>query len=113
MIQKGIISTAGYKTIVLDKYISILKGHRFSVVVKLTTPNYNLPITIEYPILFYSSKATANPGESYVSMDGVSWDDMSTVITNANVCLKAFTSSVANLSITKKISVIPSLWLIV
>ena len=106
LIKKGIISTAGYKTIVLDKYIPILKGHRFSVVVKLTTPNYNLPITVEYPILFYSSKATANPGESYVSMDGVSWDDMSTVITNANVCLKAFTSSVANLSITKKISVI-------
>jgi len=103
--QHGIISTAGYKTIILDKFIQLLKGHKFSVVVKLTTPNNNEPITIEYPLSGYSSKATANPGESYVSIDGISWEDMTSVLSNANVCLKAFTSSQsADLSITKKIS---------
>lgn len=105
LLQKGFISTAGYKTIDLVKYIPLIKGHKFSVVLKLKTPNYNEPITIECPMAFYSSKATANPGESYVSINGIFWQDMTSLIPNANVCLKAFTSSIgANLSITKKIS---------
>lgn len=103
--KEGIISTAGYKTIDFGKYISLLKGHKFSIVVKLTTPNSTLPITIEYPMEYYSSKATANPGESYVSMNGIFWEDMTSIISNANVCLKAFTSSIgADLSVTKVMS---------
>jgi uncharacterized repeat protein (TIGR01451 family) len=105
LVQKGIISTAGYKTIKLSKYISLLQGHKFSIVVKLTTPDYNEPITIEYPLVDYSSKARANPGESYVSKNGILWYDMTRIIHNANVCLKAFTTSTgADLSITKNIS---------
>ena len=105
LFKEGIISTAGYKTIDFGKYISLLKGHKFSIVVKLTTPNSTLPITIEYPMEYYSSKATANPGESYVSMDGIFWEDMTSFISNANVCLKAFTSSIgADLSVTKEMS---------
>jgi uncharacterized repeat protein (TIGR01451 family) len=105
LFKEGIISTAGYKTIDFGKYITLLKGHKFSIVVKLTTPNSNLPITIEYPLDFYSSKATAKPGESYVSMNGIFWQDMTYFISNSNVCLKAFTNGLsADLSITKKIS---------
>ena len=105
LFKEGIISTAGYKTIDFGKYITLLKGHKFSIVVKLTTPNNTEPITIEYPLAFYSSKARANPGESYVSTNGIFWQDMTSLISNANVCLKAFTTSFgADLSITKKIS---------
>jgi uncharacterized repeat protein (TIGR01451 family) len=105
LFKEGIISTAGYKTIDFGRYISLLKGHKFSIVIKLTTPNSMLPITIEYPLDFYSSKATAKPGESYVSMNGIFWQDMTYFVSNANVCLKAFTSGLsADLSITKKIS---------
>ncbi|WP_052374284.1 lectin like domain-containing protein [Methanobacterium sp. SMA-27] len=105
LFKEGIISTAGYTTIDFGKHISLLKGHKFSIVVKLTTPNSTLPITIEYPMEYYSSKATANPGESYVSMNGIFWEDMTSFISNANVCLKAFTSSRgADLSVTKEMS---------
>ncbi len=105
LFEKGTISTAGYKTIKLDKYITLSKGEKFSIVVKLTTPNNYEPITIEYPLKGYSSKATAHYGESFISMTGISWVDMTSLVYNANVCLKAFTQSLeANLSITKKIS---------
>jgi uncharacterized repeat protein (TIGR01451 family) len=105
LVQKGIISTAGYKTIKFNKNISLLQGQKFSVIVKLTTPDFNEPITIEYPMEGYSSKARASSGESYVSWNGISWTDMTDIIYNANVCLKAFTASTgADLSITKNIS---------
>jgi uncharacterized repeat protein (TIGR01451 family) len=103
--KNGIISTAGYKTIQLDNFIKLIKNQRFSVVVKLVTPDETEPISIEYPLYEYSSKATARSGQSYVSIDGNSWVDMTKIISNANVCLKAFTSSMgSDLSITKKVS---------
>ncbi len=104
--QSGIISTEGYKTIIFNKFIQLLKGHKFSVVVKLTSPNNTEPVTIEFPEQDYSSKATANPGESYVSSDGIFWQDMTSILANANVCLKAFTSNqTADLSVIKKITI--------
>ena len=60
LFKEGIISTAGYKTIDFGKYISLLKGHKFSIVVKLTTPNSTLPITIEYPLDFTVAKQLLN-----------------------------------------------------
>jgi uncharacterized repeat protein (TIGR01451 family) len=89
--QTGIISSEGYKTIKLDKVVQLLKGQKFSVVVELTSPNNSYPITIEYPLAGYSSKATAKPGESYVSEFGKTWQDLTNILPNANVCLKAFT----------------------
>jgi hypothetical protein len=59
--------------------------------VKLITPDYNYPIPLEYPYFGYSSSSTANAGESYVSHDGNSWNDITGIYTNTNVCLKAFT----------------------
>ena len=102
-VKKGIISTEGYKTIKLINAIPLIKNHKFSVVVKLLTPNYNKPITIEYPMSDYSSKATAKPGESYISSNGISWKDMTSVISKANVCLKAFTSGKSTNLLTKQI----------
>ncbi|HYA12394.1 MAG TPA: lectin like domain-containing protein, partial [Thermodesulfovibrionales bacterium] len=52
---------------------------------------YNYPIPLEYPYSGYSSTATANAGESYVSRDGNSWNDITGYYNNTNVCLKAFT----------------------
>ena len=82
----------------------LLKGQKFSIVVELNSPNDLYPITIEYPLAGYSSKATANPGESYVSFDGKSWEDLTSILPNANVCLKAFTlSTKADLAVTETI----------
>ena len=102
--QSGIINTEGYKTIQLDNIVQLLKGQKFSVVVELNSPNYLYPVTIEYPLPGYSSKATANPGESYVSEDGLSWEDLTSILPNANVCLKAFTmGKAADLAINENI----------
>lgn len=104
-VQQGIISTAGYKTIVLNNFVNLIKNQRFSIVVKLVSPDDYLPITIEYPLIDYSSKARASPGQSFISADGISWEDMTSVIDNANVCLKAFTSNLgADLAISVKAS---------
>jgi hypothetical protein len=63
------------------------------VVVKLTTPGFPYPIPIEHAIVDYSSAAGAFPGESFFSPDGNSWMDATAWDASANVCIKAFTSS--------------------
>jgi C1A family cysteine protease len=104
-VQQGIISSAGYKTIVLNNFVNLMKNQKFSIVVKLVSPDDYQPITIEYPLIDYSSKARASPGQSFISPNGISWEDMTSVIDNANVCLKAFTSNLgADLAISVKAS---------
>jgi len=88
---QGTIGIPGYHTITLPAPVSLNSGQKFSVVVRLQTPNYNYPIAIEKPYSDYSSKATASPGQSYTSSTGTSWTDLTTSIPNANVCLKAYT----------------------
>ncbi|MFH2068877.1 MAG: lectin like domain-containing protein [Candidatus Omnitrophota bacterium] len=97
----GIITEAGYRTIALDTTVSLVFGQTFSVVVRLTTPGYAYPVVIEYPLAGWSSQATANPGESFVSSDGLSWDDITFYSADTNVCLKAFSSY----AVTRKITV--------
>jgi PKD repeat protein len=97
--QSGIISTAGYHTVHLNSGVQINAGKKFSVVLKLTTPDYSYPIAIEYPWPGYSSKAKANAGESFVSSDGATWTDITTLYSNTNVCLKAFTNLGAKLPV--------------
>lgn len=67
--------------------------------VKLTTPGFNWPVPLEGPITGYSSQATADPGQSYISYDGSSgsWQDITTIswCPECNVCLKALTTSVS------------------
>jgi C1A family cysteine protease len=89
--QSGISSTAGYHTIRLNSDVSLIAGQKFSLVLKLKTPNSKYPIAIEYPVSGYSSKAKANAGESFISYDGVSWTDLTKSYKNTNVCIKAFT----------------------
>jgi C1A family cysteine protease len=90
--KTGIITTQGYKTITFDSTVPLKLGDKFSIVIKFTTPEYNYPIPIEYPFDGYSSKATANLGESFISYDGISWSDLeNTLFKDTNVCLKAFT----------------------
>lgn len=85
----GTISSPGYHTIPLSAPVTVSRGEKFSVMVKLTTPGYRYPVAIEYPYQGFSSKASAHSGESYVSSTGTLWTDISTVYANTNVCLKA------------------------
>ena len=97
--QTGTIANAGYQTVLLNSPIRISAGQRFSVVVKLTTPNYKYPVPLEQPISNYSGGATASPGQSYISSDGISWTDLTSVYSNSNVCIKAFALSRGGISV--------------
>ncbi|HOW14261.1 lectin like domain-containing protein [Methanosarcina sp.] len=91
--KNGTIGTASYHTIPLGSEVQLEAGQKFSVVLKLTTPNCSYPLAIEMPLEGFSSKATANPGESFVSEDGSTWEDINVYFQNTNVCIKAFTDS--------------------
>jgi C1A family cysteine protease len=99
--KSGTLAFAGYHTIPLDTTVPVTAGQLFSAVVNLTTPGYNWPVPAEVPFAGYSSKATASSGQSYMSCDGTSWDDMTSLATNANVCLKIFAEATPALTAMK------------
>jgi C1A family cysteine protease len=96
----GTLEKAGYRTIKTFKSPeappAVVPGSKFSVVVRLATPDYDFPIPVEKDYAGYSSAANAYTGQSYISADGRNWDDLTlqTIGTSsfkrANVCLKAF-----------------------
>ena len=94
LVQSGTIPMAGYHTIPLNSAIPLTTGQKFSVIVNLTTPNYNYPIALEEPLQYKgSNKAIANASESFYSSNGNTWYDMTSFLTNTNICIKAFTGS--------------------
>lgn len=101
LIASGVISMPGYHTIKLEKNIVIPEIKNFTIAVKLNVHEETNPITIEHKVFNYSDKASANLGESYISYDGVSWEDLNIVFVdnngnhpNMNVNLKAFTKDI-------------------
>jgi len=94
----GILVNSGYHTISLPTAIDLTNGDEFSIVVKLTTTGYEYPIPIEEDYAGYSSAATANPGESYVSSAGGTFTDITSYngLENTNVCVKGLTKSISS-----------------
>ncbi|EJO5348687.1 hypothetical protein NRP93_002819 [Clostridium botulinum] len=93
-IKSGTIDMPGYHTIDLDNNIPLTNGKKYAVAVRLTEKDEKYPIAIEQAYNNYSSKASANVGESFVSYDNKNWIDLKQEQPdmNANVCLKAFTT---------------------
>lgn len=88
--QSGTVTHAGYYTVALSSPVSY--STRFSVVVKFTTPGNNWPIPVEEYISGYSVAVTASAGESYMSSDGVSWNEAKNPSNDKymNICIKAY-----------------------
>lgn len=105
--QSGTLNRAGYHTIKLDKVVPLKKGELFSVAIRYNTPSYDYPLPIECIVNNYSSAAQANPGESFISSDGVSWGDLTTRVPNANACIKAFTVEKTISQGALKVTIIP------
>jgi uncharacterized membrane protein YgcG len=94
IVQSGTVPLAGYHTVKLDNKPALPPGTVFAVVIKLTTPGFYYPIPIETQIRGYSSKAVIEPGVSFISLDGSSWQDAAaTQNVRGNVCLRAFTKT--------------------
>ena len=83
-LASGTLTYAGYSTIPLAQPLSITSGGKFYVAVRLTTPGYNYPVPIEYPIAGWAAP-TASAGQSYVSSNGTTWTDITTQYANTNV----------------------------
>lgn len=111
--QEGNVSYAGYHTIKLDRLIDLNRGDIFRINLKLTTSDSIFPIAVELPRNGYSSKASSEENQSYVSPDGINWYDISKEIeivkfsdcfynktlSEANVCLKVYTAHSGNLKL--------------
>lgn len=87
----------GYHTIKLDTPVK-LTGDKFVVALKyISNENGVSYIALEYPDNNYWATATAEAGQSYISMDFDNWEDMidlsdTTIIPpKSNLCIKAFT----------------------
>ena len=90
----GTLDYMGYHTVPLAEPVALTSGQPFVVAVKVTSPGTDSPIAVEYPIENFSSAATAEPGQSYVSPDGTDWSDLTTYWdANANACLKAYVTT--------------------
>jgi len=89
--KSGSVAFKGWYTIALDTPVALLPGDGFGVVGKFTTDDYAYPLPIEEPIFGYSSRASAKPQQSYVSHDGSEWTDLTTLQSDSNTCIKAFT----------------------
>ena len=96
----GTLAYMGYHTVALPTPITLIGGQSFVVAVKVTSPGTGHPIAFEAPYANYSSAARASAGQSYVSLTGSDWTDLTTVSANANVCLKAYTTAATVLAPT-------------
>ncbi len=90
----GTLARAGYHTVALSSPLAVTPGQSFSVILKLTTPGFVHPVAIEYAFPGYSSQATSEAGQSFLSPDGISWDDVGSAsnATPMNICIKAFSA---------------------
>ena len=87
--QTGTFPYGGWYTVKLDQPIDILKNDDFGVTVQFTTPGYNYPVPVEASLEGYSSAASANSGESYISNRGNTWSDIGSS-NNWNINIKAY-----------------------
>jgi len=85
---------AGYYTLALATPVTVLATDTcFSIVLKGTNPSYQWTQAFEDAYPGYSSAATAAPGQSYVSLDGATWWDLTAAWSpTANFCIKGFTN---------------------
>lgn len=92
-IMTGKLKNSGYYTIDLENAVTLPAGKKYAVIVRVTTPNSDRPVAVEYAYDKQTSTVTLDDGEGYVSLKGINWDN--TESTNmCNVCLKVYTDTI-------------------
>jgi len=74
----GVFEEAGFFVIPLPQPVPLTAGQQFAVAIRFQSSSMINPCPIEQPIPGYAN-ATAGPGQSFISSDGVSWTDISTL----------------------------------
>ena len=86
----GTVELPGYTTVPFSTRLRVSAGRRFVVAVKLVSPGETHPMAVERPRRSWMSGATAGAGQSYLSRNGATWIDATSVLPRSNVCVKAF-----------------------
>lgn len=90
-IASGTMELPGYYTINTNR-IGLKQGEQFAIVVYMQNREYSYPLSIETPIRGFSSRASANRGESWISSNGNNWADLTSQYNSSNACIKAITT---------------------
>lgn len=91
LVAVGEMKEAGYYTIELEGDISFKKKEKFAIMVKITTPNVDYPIAVEYNSGYRTRSFDISDGEGYISLYGNQWTSVEKN-QGCNLCLKAFTN---------------------
>jgi C1A family cysteine protease len=87
----GAVGYAGYYTEPLNTTVPLTRGETFSVVIKFTTPGDPMPVTVQIKKAGYDDAAPPTPtGVSFVSRDGTTWTDLTTIDPSSACNIHAF-----------------------
>jgi C1A family cysteine protease len=96
---QGTAELPGYHTVTLSQPLTVRKGRRFVVAIKLTSPDGRAPLAVERRYAYSTDEgtvvlapATAKRGQSYVGLKRWRLVDLTRQegMATANVCLRAF-----------------------
>ncbi len=88
-VASGINAQSGYYTVGINDF-PISVGETFAVIIYQTNlSGENVILAVEHRVDHYSSNATAQEGQSYISLDGNNWQDISKEL-SANNCIKVY-----------------------
>ena len=95
LLAKGTLDYSGYYTVSFDgiqkKGRNLIKGQRFAIIAKITTPDASQPAAIEFDADDGLTYVNLADGEGYISSDGIAWERVEKK-QNCNLCLKAYTT---------------------
>ncbi len=93
--QSGTFEFGGQHTLDLASVVPLTPGDAFYVYLQITNGGEKpqaIDVRARFPNgTYYNSESYANPGESYYSLDGVAWTDLTTYYSTANFAIKALT----------------------
>ncbi len=92
----GTMANMGYHTVELTTPLTLAAGEAFSVIVELSHADSDYLQAVEAATPGYSSAAVTTAGQSWMSLDGSTWYDVSAAGYGINVCIKAFMRPAAN-----------------
>ncbi len=91
-IASNVLLNSGYTTINITNPIELNKDEKFAVIVEITDENYS-GIGFESERGYGFGNGIINEGESFVSNDGTTWEDLGLGGDYNNLSIKAFTQS--------------------
>ena len=89
-VVQGSLEEAGFYSVLPDREIVFDEGEKFAIIVKITTPNAEHPVAVEYDAGDGLARIDLTDGEGYLSYDGEQWERVEETLA-CNICLKVYT----------------------